>query len=246
VRALAGRTALVTGGGTGIGAATARALGALGARVLLTSRSEAKLAPVAEALAAAGVEAACLPADVRSPELAAALEARGERVDILVNNAAVFATYGPVEEVPPGEVAEVLEVDLGAVLELIRRVLPGMKARGWGRIINLGSVAGSLGAAGQVAYSTAKAGLEGLTRAVAVEAAPHGVTCNLVEPALVLTERTVARIDPAVRDALVRATPAGRPGTPEEVARAITFLAGEAGGAVTGAVLPVDGGIGLR
>lgn len=243
---LAGRTALVTGGGTGIGAATARALGARGARVVLLSRDAGRLAPVAAALAAEGLEVEALPADIRSPQLGQLLEERIGQVDILINNAAVFATYGPLEEVPPGEVEEVLEVDLAAVLRLVRAVLPGMKARGWGRIVNLGSVAGSLGAAGQVAYSTAKAGLEGLTRAVAVEAAPHGVTCNLVEPALVLTERTVSRIEESVRDALVRATPIGRPGRPEEIAAVVAYLAGEAAGAVTGAVLPVDGGIRLR
>ena len=213
---------------------------------MLVGRTAERMAPVARSLEERGVEAQVLSADVRSPELLERLDGLGEPVDVLVNNAAVFASYGPVEEVPASEVAEVLEVDLTAVLRLVRHLLPGMKARGWGRIINLGSVAGSLGAAGQVAYSTAKAGLGGLTRAVAVEGASGGVTCNLIEPALVLTERTRAKIDPEIRDGLVRATPVGRPGDPQEVAHAVVYLASEAGGAVSGATLPVDGGIGLR
>ncbi|MCL4147457.1 UNVERIFIED_CONTAM: hypothetical protein GTU68_046035 [Idotea baltica] len=169
-----------------------------------------------------------------------------QRVDILVNNAAVFATYGPLEDVAPEEIQAVLDVDLVAALRLTQFVLPGMKANGWGRVIHIGSVAGRLGAVGQVAYSTAKAGLEGLTRSVAAEVGRHGVTCNLVEPGLVETARTLEEIDPQTRANLTAATPLGRPGTPEEIAATVVFLASPGAAAITGAVIPVDGGVGLR
>lgn len=243
---LGGRTALVTGGGTGIGAAVARELSARGARVVLVGRHAERLEAVAASLREAGGDARALPGDVRDAALLAAVDDACERVDVLVCNAAVFATYGPLEDVAADEIADVLEVDLAAAVRLTRHVLGGMKARGWGRIVSLGSVAGSLGAANQVAYSTAKAGLEGMTRAVAVEAARFGVTCNLVEPALVDTDRAVAKISDEIRASLTRATPAGRAGTPEEVAHAVAFLASDGAAAITGATLPLDGGIGLR
>lgn len=243
---LEGRTAVVTGAGTGIGASVARELAALGAQVVLTSRKRARLEEVARGLHEAGLEAVILAGDLRHPELLEELAAVAPRIDILVNNAAVFASYGPVEEVPLAEIDDVLEVDLRAVLRLVRFVLPAMKQRGWGRVINIGSVAGSLGAAGQVAYSTAKAGLEGLTRSVALECARAGVTCNLIEPGLIETQGVVERVAPRTLELLVAATPVGRPGRPEEVAHAVAYLASEAAAYVTGAVLPVSGGIGLR
>ncbi len=243
---LAGRTALVTGGGTGIGAAVARELAARGARVVLVGRSPERLETVATSVRESGGEALALPGDVRELALLDALDAVCERVDVLVGNAAVFAPYAPLEDVALADITDVLEVDLAAALRLARHVLGGMKARGWGRIVHVGSVAGSLGAANQVAYSTAKAGLEGLTRAVAVEAARFGVTCNLVEPGLVGTERALANISAATRADLTRATPAARPGTPQEIAHAVAFLASDAAAAITGATLPLDGGIGLR
>ncbi len=246
MKELAGKIALVTGGGTGIGAAIASELAGRGAQVALVSRRRERLEETAARLREEGHEALVVPTDLRGDGLETVLEGAVPRVDVLVNNAAVFATYGPVEEVPQAEIDDVLEVDLRAVLRLVRLVLPGMKERRWGRILNVGSVAGGLGAAGQVAYATAKAGLEGLTRSVAIESAGFGVTCNLIEPGLVETARVTERIDPAVRAHLVNATPVGRPGRPEEIAFAAGYLASEAAAAVTGAVLPVSGGIGLR
>jgi len=246
VKELAGKIALVTGGGTGIGAAIASELAGRGAKVALVSRRRERLEETAARLREEGQGALVVATDLRGDGLEAALADAVPRVDVLVNNAAVFAAYGPVEEVPQEEIDEVLEVDLRAALRLVRLALPGMKERRWGRILNIGSVAGGLGAAGQVAYATAKAGLEGLTRSVAIESAGFGVTCNLIEPGLVETARVTERIDPAVRAHLVNATPVGRPGRPEEVAFAAGYLASEAAAAITGAVLPVSGGIGLR
>jgi NAD(P)-dependent dehydrogenase (short-subunit alcohol dehydrogenase family) len=161
---LEGKTALVTGAGTGIGAAIAVELAARGAKLILVARDMQRLETVATSIRERGFEAQALAGDIRSESfLAGLLEAAG-RVDILVNNAAVFASYGPLEEVSRDEIQAVLDVDLVAALYLTQMALPGMKAAGWGRIIHLGSVAGSLGAVGQVAYSTAKAGLVGLWR----------------------------------------------------------------------------------
>lgn len=243
---LAGKTAVITGGATGIGAAVAHELAIRGARVILTSRREERLRAAAEELLAEGLRAEILVGDVQSDQLLEDLRRLAPDIDILVNNAAVFATYAPVEDVPLSEIDAVLEIDLRAVLRLIRHVLPNMKQRGFGRVINIGSVAGSLGAAGQVAYSTAKSALEGLTRSVALESARQGVTCNLVEPGLVQTERVLEKIDPEIRQRLIDATPLGRAGKPDEIAHAVAYLASEAAACVTGAVLPVDGGIRLR
>ncbi len=242
---LDGRTALVTGAARGIGRAIALELARAGARVILLARSADALESVRAEIEAAGGEAVALAADVADPALPARVAALEPGVDVLVNNAAAFATYGPVERVDQAEIDRVLDVDLAACLRLTRAVLPGMKARGFGRVLHVGSVAGALGGAGQVAYSTAKAGLRGLTVSVAVESARRGVTSNLLELGLVTTERTTAAIDPAIREALVRNTPVGRPGTPEEVAAAARFLASPAAGYITGAVIPVAGGLGL-
>lgn len=243
---LVGKTAVVTGAGTGIGAAIATELAKRGAKLILVARDLQRLESVALELRERGSEAQALAGDIRSESFLAELLQAAGRVDILVNNAAVFATYGPLEEVSRSEIQAVLDVDLVAALYLTQMALPGMKAAGWGRIIHIGSVAGSLGAVGQVAYSTAKAGLVGLTRSVAAETGRFGITCNLVEPGLVETKRTLEKIDPTVRAQLTAATPMGRAGTPQEVAATVAFLASPATAAITGATLPVDGGVGLR
>ena len=120
-----------------------------------------------------------------------------------------------------------------------------MTERGFGRIIQIGSMAGSLGAAGQVAYASAKSGLVGLTTSIAVETGRRGITSNLLELGLVCTERTESEIPQEIRAHLTRNTPLGRPGTPEEVAAVAAFLATPAAAYITGAVIPVSGGLGL-
>lgn len=242
---LSGKTAVVTGGGTGIGAAVADGLARAGARVVLVSRTSERIEQVARAIEARGQRAEFLVGDVCNESLLAELQGAVGDVDILVNNAAVFASYGAFEDVPPNEIADVLEVDLAAALRLSRFVLPAMKRNAWGRIINMGSVAGRLGAAGQVAYSTAKAGLEGFTRSLAVETARSGITCNLVEPGLVDTARTTQKIDAETRAHFAAATPLARAGQPAEVAHAVVFFASAEAAGITGATLPVDGGLGL-
>lgn len=243
---LSGKTALVTGAGTGIGAEIALQLARQGAELVLVARTMERIEEVGERIREEGLRAHTLAGDIRSPELFEKMGKIEKPVDILVNNAAVFATYGPLEEVAPEEIQAVLDVDLVAALRLTQFVLPAMKSAGWGRIVHIGSVAGRLGAVGQVAYSTAKAGLEGLTRSVAAEVGRHGITCNLVEPGLVETARTLSKIDEQTRAYLTAATPLGRPGTPAEVAATVAFLASPRAAAITGAVIPVDGGVGLR
>lgn len=242
---LAGQAAVITGGGSGIGRGVARELAQRGARVVLVSRDSERLESAANELLAAGHDAVALVGDIADPALLARLGSEAPKVDILVNSAAVFATYGDVDEVPLDEIDHVFAVDLRAALMLVRHVLPGMKERRYGRIVNIGSIAASLGAAGQVAYASAKAALAGMTRSVAAECSRRGVTCNLIEPGLIASERALAKIDPEIRDCLVRATPLGRAGTVEEVAHAACFLASKRAAFITGATLPVTGGLGL-
>jgi NAD(P)-dependent dehydrogenase (short-subunit alcohol dehydrogenase family) len=240
-----GQTAVITGGGAGIGYAIAAELAHGGARVVLISRDREHLEAAAEDLCGAGLEAIALAGDVTDPDLLSRLEGVAPEVDILVNNAAVFASYGPLEDVPLPEIDAVLAVDLRAYLILARHVLPGMKRRGFGRIVNIGSLAGSIGAGGQIAYATAKSALWGLTRSIAAECGRKGITCNLIEPGLISSERALAKIAPEIRDHLIRAAPLRRPGTVEEIAYAAAFLASRKASFITGVTLPVGGGMGL-
>ncbi len=237
--------ALVTGGGRGIGRGAARALAALGAGVVVAGRSAAPLEETCAALARAGADARPLCADVTAPDFCERLERVAPRVDVLVHAAVRFAPYGRLETVPAEDVALLLDSVLGAALRLVAHCLPGMRERGFGRIVHVGTIAAETGAAGQTAYACAKSGLVGLTRSTALEAGRAGVTSNLVELGLIETERVLASVAPAVRAALVEATPVGRIGTVEDAARVIAFLASPASGFVNGACIPVSGGLEL-
>lgn len=240
------RTALVTGASRGIGRSVAHALAAGGHRVACLSASDGAKETRRE-LEAAGHEALAVLADVRD---AAAVDAAfGEveetfgPVEILVNNAGVTAD-GLVARMSDEQWTRVLDTNLTGAFHTIRRATPKLMRNRWGRIVNVASVSAYAGAPGQANYSSAKAGLVGLTRAVARELASRQVTCNVVAPGPIVTDMTTAL--PAEWRATMEATvPLGRLGDPADVASLVAFVCSEAAGYVTGAVLPVDGGLGM-
>ncbi len=243
---LSGKTALVTGGSRGIGRAIVLRLAAQGADVAYSYKGNAgAAAEVAAAVAAIGRRALSVQADARSQEGAEALvktvlEAFG-KIDILVNNAGITRD-NLIMRMGPDEWTEVLETNLfGAFYTLKAVTRPMLKARG-GRIVNITSVSGQAGQTGQANYSSAKAGLIGLTKAAARELASRGITVNAVAPGFVLTELTRDLPD-ALKDEITARTPLGRFGTTEEIANAVAFLASDEAAYITGQVLAVDGGL---
>ncbi|WP_149535777.1 SDR family NAD(P)-dependent oxidoreductase [Siccirubricoccus phaeus] len=250
---LRGRTALVTGSTGGIGLAVARALAAAGCDIRLHGlASPAEAAPALAAVEALGVRAFYHQAELADPATIAGLIEAAGPPDILVNNAAT-RHFGPVEETAPEAWDEDIAVNLSAAFHLVRLSLPEMRRRGWGRVINMSSIYGLIGAAGRVGYVTTKTALIGLTRAVALETARSGITCNALCPGSTLTPNIEARIRAAMaaggldRGAaeaqfLAGKQPSGRFVQAEAVGAMAAFLCSEAGRDITGAVLPLDGG----
>ena len=242
------RVALVTGGSRGIGRACAIALAGAGHRVALCYRSDKEgAAETAATITDAGGEALPIAADVSDP---AALDSAMKEVEstwgpvqILVNNAGVTRD-GLLMRMSDEQWGEVLRTNLDGPFYAIRRATPGMIRGRFGRIVNIGSATGFTGSAGQVNYATAKAGLLGLTRSVARELASRNVTCNLVSPGPISTTMLNAASEERVAE-LKGLVPLGRLGTPEEVGATVAFLSSEAAGYITGAVIPVDGGISM-
>ena len=243
---LSGKTAVVTGGSRGIGRAIALRLATQGADVCISYRGNvaAAEATVAE-MAAMGRTAVAVQGDAAEPEAAKSLIdaalARLQRIDILVNNAGITRD-DLIMRMKPEDWNDVIATNLsGAFWAIKAATRPMMKARA-GRIINITSVSGQAGQMGQANYSSAKAGLIGLTKATARELASRGITCNAVAPGFVLTELT-ADLDPKLLDAIKAQTPLARFGTPEEIASAVAFLASDEAAYITGQVLAVDGGL---
>jgi 3-oxoacyl-[acyl-carrier protein] reductase len=242
------RVALVTGGAGGIGRAVALALAEAGHRVAVCYRSDKEGATDTSAMAReAGTEALALPVDVTDPaavdEAFKEVEATWGPVQILVNNAGATRD-GLIMRMSDAQWSDIVRTNLDGAFFTIRRAAPGMVKGRFGRIVNVGSASGSTGSAGQANYSAAKAGLIGLTRSVARELASRQITCNLVAPGPVDTAM-LHSVPEERKGKLARLTALGRLGTPEEVAAAAAFLCSDAAGYITGAVVPVDGGLSM-
>ena len=233
---------LISGGSRGIGRAIVEAFAANGDRVAFIYRTrEEEAAKVAEAVGAVAIKADVSdPMEVRRA-ITEAEAALGGSIDVLVNNAAV-SWIGQMQDMTDAEWRRVLDTNLSGAFCLSRGVVSGMVRNHYGRIVNIGSMWGKVGASCEVAYSATKAGLRGLTMAMAKEFGPSGITVNCVEPGFIATEMNAA-IDEESKQALCDETPLGRMGTPEEVAAAVVFLASDAAGFITGQVIGVDGGL---
>ena len=247
---LTGRRALVTGGNSGIGEAMALALGRAGAQVLLMARREAELRAAAERLRAEGVTARVLAADVAVLPGLRAVAAQAEQalggVDILVNAAGVNLRQ-PFEEVTPDAWQLQLALHLGAPFFLTQALAPGMRARGWGRILNIASLQSMRAFADSAPYGAAKGGIVQLTRAIAQAWSPHGITCNAIGPGFFPTALTAPVFaDAALAQRHAAQTCIGRNGALADLHGPTVFLCSDAGGYVTGQTLMVDGGYTAR
>jgi 3-oxoacyl-[acyl-carrier protein] reductase len=244
-QSLEGKNALVTGASQGIGRACALALAKAGAKVGIAARNVEKLQAVAAEIAAAGGAAETFVLDVSSEESIKAVAkdalARLGTVHILVNNAGITRDT-LLLRMKRNDWDDVLQTNLTGTFLLTQALVSSMMKARWGRIINISSVVGETGQAGQANYSASKAGMIGFTKSVARELASRGITANAVAPGYIETAMT-AVLDEKQRDAMLGQIPLGRPGTDEDIAAAVKFLASDEAGYITGHVLDVNGGM---
>jgi 3-oxoacyl-[acyl-carrier protein] reductase len=241
---LSGHTALITGAGQGIGRACAEVFAERGADLVLLDKNPETLTQVAEKGKARGRRVLPLTLDITNlPLLTEKLGGipPALAVDIIVNNAG-FDRPGTTAKINREAFEAVLGIHLTVPLFLIQHFLPSMRARKWGRIINVSSIYGIIGGKGEVAYSTAKAGIIGLTKSVAKEAGADGVTANAVLPGLTRTPTIETFMGEKFKQAIIHDTPLGRMAEPEEIAKVIAFLASDDASFITAVPLPVSGG----
>lgn len=244
---LDGHSALITGAGQGIGKACAFAFASKGADLIVMDKNPEALGEVTRELKQLGCKVADHVVDLTNIEklrdVAGNIKKAG-LIDILVNNAG-FDRPGTSDKIDKKGFEEVMTIHVTVPLILIQMLLPDMQRAGWGRIINLSSVYGAIGGKGEVAYSTAKAGIIGLTKSVAKECGKDGVTVNAVLPGLTRTPTIEAFMAEKYKQEIIADTPLGRMAEPEEVAGVITFLASDEASFITGVALPVSGGWGI-
>jgi NAD(P)-dependent dehydrogenase (short-subunit alcohol dehydrogenase family) len=242
----AGKTALVTGAGSGIGEAIAVALATRGARVVIADLNLEAAQRVAAAIGAAGGVAAAVRADVADFTSVEAMvrfatDTYGG-LDVAVNNAGVGGAQAPTGEYPPDSWETVIRINLNGVFYCMRHEIPALLARGGGAIVNLASILGSVGFAGSAAYVAAKHGVLGLTKTAAIEYATQGIRINSIGPGFITTPLLAANLDAAAQQAIGDLHPMKRMGTPEEVAALACFLASDEASFITGSYHLVDGG----
>jgi 3-oxoacyl-[acyl-carrier protein] reductase len=242
---LTGKRAIVTGAAAGIGREIALRLGAAGAALAVCDLAQDASDKVAAEIIAAGGNARGYAVDVsdwaRAQEVCERVVAELGGIEVLVNNAGITRD-GLLMRLSEEDFDHVLAVNLKGAFNFTRAACRAMMKARWGRIVNISSVIGQMGNAGQANYASAKAGMIGLTKSAAKELAARNVTVNAIAPGFIATAMT-EKLDPAVREAYVKAIPLSRAGTPEDVAQACLFLVSEDAGYITGQVIRVDGGM---
>ena len=245
---LNGRVSIITGAGQGIGRAFAKAFAAEGAIPIIAERNRERGEAVAAEITAAGGQARAVTTDVADPDsvaaMAKAVEAEFGRIDILINNAAIFSTLEmrPFDQIPLEEWEAVLRVNVTGAFLCARAVVAAMRRAGWGRIINMASGAVTLGRPNYLHYIASKAALDGMTRSLARELGPHGITVNAILPGATFTEIERKTVTPEQTERIIAMQCIPRPEGPDDLVGTALFLASDAASFLTGQALTVDGG----
>jgi NAD(P)-dependent dehydrogenase (short-subunit alcohol dehydrogenase family) len=245
---LNGRVAIITGAGQGIGRAFAKAFAAEGAIPIIAERNRERGEAVAAEITAAGGQARAITTDVADPDsvaaMAKAVESELGRIDILINNAAIFSTLEmrPFDQIPLEEWEAVLRVNVTGAFLCTRAVVAAMRRARWGRIINMASGAVTLGRPNYLHYIASKAALDGMTRSLARELGPHGITVNAILPGATFTEIEHKTVTPEQKERIIAMQCIPRPEGPNDLVGTALFLASDAASFLTGQALTVDGG----